>query len=1618
MVCTVQAIDLGNIDAVVAAVRNITAAAMRSGSPFMWHKNRRHAPSPSSVCRRHTTGPSSRSGSGRGMPHAPGRLKVAAVNLQTPAAPLTDAAGGGASFNTQQNDGLSFPLHGFMADQLGDAGTTRCVCALNHASDLGRCTVHPDTCTTFLTALSSAAAGTSIGAVLGNWTGCAVLQAACRPPSPAYQYLLADADTVLDCLRSAPLRSPDGKWGVRCPELGPSDLWGLFPVGCTSGECANAGAWVSGGSGDVVFEGARFLSEGRAGLRLPNYRHINSTYHSTITYAQLQMPRPADLNQRRCFDADELSPSAAEENAVPDFSAEDEASVLRTLFPAAQLVRDSPLVAVCTRFVVEEARAEALSGTPSARNAALQAAQWRRRCEAKVRQASACNLTGVYFGIAPPVVPDAVTAHCGVRLQLPPRAGDAAYLASRGGGDAVYLTPGCVLVDRVTRLMYDAPLCARVQQGGGGAGAKGADGAPLPLLLAGWSALSLDACGLRPQPLSLLKGNAPYSMVYTVGAQPLSTDWLSNLARSQLTLDSVDATATANAAPSRDQVSHVLDWWSPTALLKSPPGFHITAPSDPSELAPLVFDSHYLYDPVTSKLFYAHSVARNASLLYNTLGAAGVCRATNVALPMFDANTNRICTRRSKASDADTPQMPVQTLKRGGGPEETVSPFSQAYMDRYFYAEQCAPSARDVPWSVLPTADADPQSATAGGIPGWQRYVTMNAQGATSYLYAHYPPPHPSSTSTYQLSELYDGGDGDGDGDGHGGGWGPCADTVRWGTTTLCNPKSPSASAGCPPDVSLCMPIVDNTTITAPEMRLLPAQGVCMSTGTYVDSGGERQPCFQTSQCADGLVCLADGACAPLHLHVWNRMVQQPTDSPTPTGIGDMEFTVLADACGFQEGAHPYTQSMRGASPWEVVPDLLHAHGFCSHRNWFAYRNALWSQTCPMRQNNGGGGSSEAAASLPRTGSNYIGNQGGDGAFLQCNTTEARWPWVHARFDMGRSGEPFQTMAEGHHLLAVPHACDTPFMHLQNPDTGRRLQVCSGFQGRSETPPRRYDLNGSSDDWAGASALLEALDTRDTGRIVSRWLRTYDETVGAVHVGVLDNDISRDVPLGFLGAVTGSGSGVLNDMASDRLNKVNFFRCTDRMACSNPSFTYNGVDVKDRLDPATLAGNFSELSLRLCGAIGYTASQWPNAEVGGGVCWLDAQLFPLFTQLMWGARTGAGCAALWSPATALFGGANARVVSVDGNAAETLPLSTIQSAPTTLFCETAPPPLLVLQQSGGGTSASASGGRCAFAARVSTRLTATSEQDAVATLTAFLNGLLRTAGRVVKTAATSMPRATSMGPTRVYEHINRCAAQLMRTISVTQSRLQAAYGTAGPSGVYVALRVTLYEVPVAWLHHAMLVTLLSILDPSVPEPPLETMGVGGATIPVFLWAEADRAAVCRNQNELNARAVLWRLLCLNSHPAYTFAVGEPFQAEPSPPLAADQMVRVVVLLYALLVFVIHTEWRGRRGRPFARAQRRICATTCRAIRGAHGRIATPQRHGGARRSRKRVKRCMRAKLHAYSRTIALLSTRPRRVSNASWRTCHTNTTQSTPTRGWTRARRTHGSFLVACSRSA
>jgi len=223
----VYGIDMNDPNQLVSLIQNISHRAMTSASPFIWHHDRRHAPSLSTVCKR--------SSASNGIPHPNFHLKVAPIIVQTP------ATNPPSSFNVDQANGKTFPLFGFLQGGIGDA-KTQCICAVNHPDDLSKCTVLDDTCQSFWVSSSSTAAAQS------NWTGCAVMAAACTQLSGNRHYQRADASVVLECLRNTPLslsttttsttfttnaQQQQQKEEVRCPELGPSDHWGLFPVGCT-----------------------------------------------------------------------------------------------------------------------------------------------------------------------------------------------------------------------------------------------------------------------------------------------------------------------------------------------------------------------------------------------------------------------------------------------------------------------------------------------------------------------------------------------------------------------------------------------------------------------------------------------------------------------------------------------------------------------------------------------------------------------------------------------------------------------------------------------------------------------------------------------------------------------------------------------------------------------------------------------------------------------------------------------------------------------------------------------------------------------------------------------------------------------------------------------------------------------------------------------------------------------------------------------------------------------------------------------------------------------------------------------------------------------------------------
>lgn len=238
-------------------------------------------------------------------------------------------------------------------------------------------------------------------------------------------------------------------------------------------------------------------------------------------------------------------------------------------------------------------------------------------------------------------------------------------------------------------------------------------------------------------------------------------------------------------------------------------------------------------------------------------------------MPLFETNTNRYCTRAPR-NRTDTPHLPVDL------PWPVPRVLTQAYMDANYGPERCAARAGEVPWKRT-SGDADNIAAEAGELPTALHDFRMDAFGRASYLFDTYPT---DTTPMFGLKDLY-------------AEWGSGC-TPRWGASPPCHV---SRNGECP----------KNTACLA--MREGGDEGLCFSIEAFRKDGA-RMPCFTTRHCPDGFVCLADGGCAPLRVHVQN---------PAAADIGTLEFGVLADDCGFERQEHPYTQSTRGASPWEQV---------------------------------------------------------------------------------------------------------------------------------------------------------------------------------------------------------------------------------------------------------------------------------------------------------------------------------------------------------------------------------------------------------------------------------------------------------------------------------------------------------------------------------------------------------------------------------------------------------------------------------------------------------------------------------------------------------------------------
>ena len=116
-------------------------------------------------------------------------------------------------------------------------------------------------------------------------------------------------------------------------------------------------------------------------------------------------------------------------------------------------------------------------------------------------------------------------------------------------------------------------------------------------------------------------------------------------------------------------------------------------------------------------------------------------RAHAVGMPMFDCNTNRVCTR-SPSEGWGSPHLPVETHSRFYNVlGKQYGDFDAQLLDNLFDAEQCSSDSSSVPWA--PDLQADPLSGVVGGIPRLSGLFDVDSSGGITYSAANggvYPP--------------------------------------------------------------------------------------------------------------------------------------------------------------------------------------------------------------------------------------------------------------------------------------------------------------------------------------------------------------------------------------------------------------------------------------------------------------------------------------------------------------------------------------------------------------------------------------------------------------------------------------------------------------------------------------------------------------------------------------------------------------------------------------------------------------------------------------------------------------------------------------------------------------
>ena len=617
----------------------------------------------------------------------------------------------------------------------------------------------------------------------------------CYPPSDVCNAITSLCPFPVESVSAMELLKANWSPAWQCASTVLSDQWGLL-------DAREMDEWLAGTNRDYTVQGYDLLKRGRAGMRSANFDNITRQGRMVSPF-EARTVQPWDAALPYCIgDFETLSDDSDQLR-----------SMTRRLFPVSQGIYESGTAAYCLRYAVEAAFLAVLDMANLRKEYAVQrlvSDLWRTRCESQIALLSLCKGLDVF---RPPV-------------EFRRRRYPCPFSVALSETSDVYMTPGCLV--HQAGVFYDPCNCAVFECG---------PTEPTFNQFVSECRIPFDPRNMTVDSAQLGGWRVSASEVFDSQgfvASVLNSDGLGNVKRG-----SVWASAEGRLSSTGRHCDMMADWWPEGSTL--PVGYHATTSCSSDDTGYRTFDSAFAVERSSAagqftvvKMIYQNDLTRQASVIDTMAGAGGVCRSSNMGLPLIRTNRVRLCTRMQSGSDVLDPAMqPSSPIYASTLPDSS-------FVDD----EKCSEDSSDVPWhDILGLHDSALHSV--GTVP--------NMPSEEAATYPETAQVHMGVGPRSSIEEDIRAG-----GSGWGGG---CSDFVL---------KECSSDSECPSE----------------HFCLAPAR-ICMHSDFKADTVNR---CYRHDMCPVGLMCSGEGKCVQGHITFIND-IQSP-DSPDP-----VEAVVFSEQC-------------------------------------------------------------------------------------------------------------------------------------------------------------------------------------------------------------------------------------------------------------------------------------------------------------------------------------------------------------------------------------------------------------------------------------------------------------------------------------------------------------------------------------------------------------------------------------------------------------------------------------------------------------------------------------------------------------------------------------------------